>query len=105
MAIIYITPNQTVEIYNKGNIFIPFIHNDAIIKNNGPAPVRLINYWAPPSGNYNQYISIDILPGETRTLSAPPNLIYYYKVEAINLSNNEPTEIEFLVLTSDPDWN
>ncbi|NDK97653.1 hypothetical protein [Photorhabdus bodei] len=92
--IIYINPNQSFEIFKHGNIIFPNSYPEAIIKNNGPASIRVINYWAPPIGDYNQYNYIDVYPGETKTLLAPVNAVYFYKIIVTNLNPIYNTEIE-----------
>ncbi|RAX13017.1 hypothetical protein CKY02_09490 [Photorhabdus bodei] len=93
MRLIYINPNQTFELYTGGNIIMPTTHHPSFnIENRGPAPIRAVNYWAPPFGDYNQYAFIDIQPGETKFFRRVPNAVYFYKVVVINLSNYQHTE-------------
>ncbi|OCQ51074.1 hypothetical protein Ppb6_03786 [Photorhabdus australis subsp. thailandensis] len=103
MRNIYINPTQTFEVYTGGSIIMPTVrHPDFNIKNNGPAPIRVINYWAPPFGDYNQYASIDIQPGETIFLQPPPNPVYFYRVVVTNLSNYLHSETEVTDLYPPP---
>ncbi|MER2474829.1 hypothetical protein ABR965_21360, partial [Photorhabdus laumondii] len=60
---------------------MPTTHHPSFnIENRGPAPIRAVNYWAPPFGDYNQYAFIDIQPGETKFFRRVPNTVYFYKV-------------------------
>ncbi|NHB97680.1 hypothetical protein [Photorhabdus stackebrandtii] len=91
---VYINPGQSFEIYTHGNILFPTHYPEAIIKNNSLAPIRAVNYWAAPIGDYNQYTYIEVYPGETKTLTAPINAIYFYRIVIINLSDSITAEIE-----------
>ncbi|CAQ83720.1 MULTISPECIES: hypothetical protein [Photorhabdus] len=93
---VYMTSNEPFEIYNSGSPILPLEFNDAIIKNNGPAHIRAVNYWAGPFGNYNQYSYIDIYAGRTEILASPPNAINYYKVVFLNLGGALNAELEVM---------
>ncbi|EYU16071.1 hypothetical protein V2H77_00860 [Photorhabdus sp. P32] len=92
--VIAINPGQSFEIFKHGNVIFPNHYPLAIIKNNGMAPIRAVNYWAPPIGDYNQYGYIDVYPGEEKTFLAPVNAVYFYKIIVTNLSTIYNAEIE-----------
>ncbi|WP_434525144.1 hypothetical protein [Photorhabdus asymbiotica] len=103
MRVIYINPTQTFELYANGNIVMPSTHHpNFTIKNNGPAPIRAVNYWSSPFGDYNQYTFIDIQPGETKSLQRLPNPVYFYKVVVINISGYQHAEAEVTELYPSP---
>ncbi|TNH43065.1 hypothetical protein EP164_13055 [Photorhabdus luminescens subsp. sonorensis] len=92
---IFLNPNQAIEAYKNGNITIPIRWRNIAIKNKGQAAMRVLNFWASPFGEYEFYNSIDVWPGETKILNAPPNVIYYYRITAVNLDSTLTTEAEF----------
>ncbi|OCQ52735.1 hypothetical protein Ppb6_02079 [Photorhabdus australis subsp. thailandensis] len=105
MAQIQINPNQATDIYNNGNILIPSYQPHLGIKNVGLAPVKVSSHWAPPFGDYTQYSVIEVPPGEVGILLPPPNLIYFFKVTATNLSGFLTAKIEMEVGTHNtPPW-
>ncbi|WP_350306829.1 hypothetical protein [Photorhabdus viridis] len=91
---VYMYSNEPFEIFNKGNVVIPKYFDDALIKNHGPANIKVVNYWAGLFGGFNQYSDIDIYAGETKILASPPNPINYYKIVLFNLSGGINAELE-----------
>ncbi|MEK9495474.1 hypothetical protein V2H77_03215 [Photorhabdus sp. P32] len=85
---ILLTNPHGFEIYNSGNAAFPSEFSDAIIRNNGFAHIRAINYWASPFGSYNMYTHVDVDAGNSDILASPPNLVNFYKIVVYNISRD-----------------
>ncbi|OCQ52646.1 hypothetical protein Ppb6_01989 [Photorhabdus australis subsp. thailandensis] len=95
--LIRVTSHVGEEIYNSGNAVLPIEFNDAVIKNNSQANIRVESFWAGPFKHYNSYGYVNIHPGKAEILAAPPNVINYYKIVIANLSPDVPDpEVEVI---------
>ncbi|WP_445497420.1 hypothetical protein [Photorhabdus sp. SF281] len=102
---ISIGPLESVEIYSENHFPMPSVVNGVTLRNNKAAPIRAINYWAPPIGGYNQHSYADVYGGEIKIFPSLNNSVYRYKVVVFNLDDKLDAEIEFVASSLQEEFN
>lgn len=95
-TIISIRPLESVEIYSENHLPMPSVVKGITLRNNKVVPVRVINYWAPPIGDYKQYSYADVYGGEIKIFPSLMNALYRYKIVVFNLDDKLDAEVEFV---------
>ncbi|GLY59377.1 hypothetical protein Pcaca05_02350 [Pectobacterium carotovorum subsp. carotovorum] len=84
-----IQPLETVTVWQEDNPIIPAVASNVVVTNNGNTKLEIVSYWAPPSQDYYPDTTYWAEPNETVLVKAPPNSLYYYRINVTNSSDSD----------------
>ncbi|EGT0664403.1 hypothetical protein PXH22_004022 [Salmonella enterica] len=83
-----IEPSETVCVYETSTPILPETANNIVITNNGETTLKVMSYWAPPSGVWEELKEYTVPPYDTILVDSTDSVFYYYEVTVTNLSKN-----------------